>query len=874
MASSAEERATRLAEESDLWRSVSRDPRLRSWLRTLESESADKTLSESARRRAHLELLDAQEVLLAEDTRTRHATRERYEELISTVDRAIAAGHLDLPKLERVASFDGDSFLSQAVDICVSHNEGSDVLAARHRTDTTKPRFTRALPVGRSTADLLLVAASLRLSDILDFDRERTPKILYDYLLRDKRGVSVERSELEWAKHLAVAHWSIEPGAVIYRIRSFSPIVHHAVVTFCEVIETEITRTRATLSAVGMGWPYVLPDRVVADVHAEGYRYLPSGIQLDDERIYELMMGRALYSEPLVALRELLQNAVDACRLRDVHTRMSEPVVEPRSSGRIRIAYSRSGDDPPTLTISDTGTGMDQVAIDTWLLRVGQSYYQSLDFAKLRAHLRDSELDFAPVSEFGIGFIACFMLADQVDIRTAMWRPLRGDTRFRRLKIDGPHRLIRLDEDANEGAKPFAGTDVVLHLARGSPSNAEAPPLPEEIRAYVKSICVDLPFSVELALSPHDADAVEVLNPSPRLPSLPPHLEPAGTTIEVDDDTVGLSGQIILVDPCLGQALERTEADATPVRTSDTHFPADEERQTSVLTRGGFLIGSVPGLPTGSFRVSVGAVASLQLTWGRSESLRYASPTLPRTGLIDQSALHSAVVSAWLGSLLERAGAGETLCFGLLVGPRLSPQEAWFEQHSALAVFNLVWGAWSTRLAASEIPGDRLEKWQRGEGGLLPLHQIKHTLAGELAKWVLPRICDLSVDFEGDVWAAPPMQGWADTLSEWYDYSGGPLEWPQLIGFTNKVPHGLAAYSYAGRIWFNRKYEALRAWSTDDLSQVGATVHKVLQARQFRWPVDLSQQERALLDRLRGAVGGAALGRLHDRYTFDELIAG
>jgi hypothetical protein len=507
----------------------------------------------------------------------------------------MAVADLGLPELRSCASFDGDSFLAQAVDLCVSHNESADVLAARDSADAGRERFTRELPVGRSTADLLLVAASLRLCDILDFDRERTPRILFHYLLHGRQGPPVDRSELEWAKHLAVADWVLEPSTVRYRVRSHSPIVHHAVVTFCAEIEDEITRTRAALSAVGADWPLVLAERVVADVHAEGYRYLPYGFQLDDQSIYDLMMGRALYSTPLVAIRELLQNAVDACRLRDAHTSMNQPEVVPRTTGRISVHYSPAIEpEPAILTVSDSGTGMDQLAIENWLLRVGRSYYRSTEFARLRAEFRQSNVDFAPVSEFGIGFMACFLLADQVEIRTAMWKPLRGDTRVRHLRIDGPHRLIRVEEEANEGLRPFSGTEVRLHLGRAEQDGSVSPLTPDGVRTYVRSVCKELPYSVDLLLSPNDSTDVETVEPDLGAPDVPSHLRPAATTLDVTDESVGFTGQITLVDPCLGRELERTEAEITPVTVrehaddpfSDTVDPTSRGEAPSELIRG------------------------------------------------------------------------------------------------------------------------------------------------------------------------------------------------------------------------------------------------------------------------------------------------
>src|ERR1019366_2177060 len=246
-------------------------------------------------------------------------------------------------------------------------------------------------------------------------------------------------------------------------------------------------------------WPFILPETVKADIHEDGYHYVPYQFELDDSRVYELLMGRAIYDNPLVAVRELIQNAVDACCYRDALSKLAEPNAKPDTQSRITIRYEEpSGDrEYPILRVIDTGTGMDGWLIERWFLKVGRSYYNSTEFARDRAQLRNSGVDFAPVSEFGIGFLSCFLLADRVDVETAMWEPIRGDTRKRHLEIDGPTRLIRIREDGNAGLQRLRGTRVSLTLVRGGKgptSDAIVPPTWDAIRRYLEGVCQELPY--------------------------------------------------------------------------------------------------------------------------------------------------------------------------------------------------------------------------------------------------------------------------------------------------------------------------------------------------------------------------------------------
>ncbi|MCU0289253.1 MAG: ATP-binding protein, partial [Acidobacteria bacterium] len=163
-------------------------------------------------------------------------------------------------------------------------------------------------------------------------------------------------------------------------------------------------------------------------------------------------MGKAIYENPLVALRELLQNAVDACKLRDSLMPIFDQDVEPKRDNRITVEYQSEPDAQingtgPILIITDTGIGMDRSIIEQFFLKIGKSFYRSNEFNRIRLKLREANSEFAPVSEFGIGFLSCFLLCDQIIVETASCNSsLSKDIRKRTLRIDGPTRLIRIEE--------------------------------------------------------------------------------------------------------------------------------------------------------------------------------------------------------------------------------------------------------------------------------------------------------------------------------------------------------------------------------------------------------------------------------------------
>jgi hypothetical protein len=601
MALSRTEREARLSPESDLWDRAEASHVVKNNLNRLRKTLQDPDLPGPKRIRTESELFQAEEALLALDTRERHATPERYAELIGQIRDFHDKDRARIPDIEECFSFDGDSFKDKLVEICVSHNQDAGVLVEKDAQHFDRNRFLREYPVGSALADTHLVGAALRLADILDFDRERTPPTLFHYLVPSTLGHGVNISALEWGKHLSISNWEIEPAATIFRGRCNNHIVHHAVVEFSYSIQEEIASVRAAFEVAGTTWPFVLPPTVKVEIHEDGYHYLPYRFELDDSRVYELLMGGAIYDNPLVAVRELIQNAVDACSYRDALTRLTEPHSQPDTRKRIAIRYEEPANENeyPKLHVVDTGTGMDGWVIERWFLKVGRSLYNSTEFARDRLKLRKGGVDFAPVSEFGIGFLSCFLLADRVEVETAMWEPIRNDIRKRLLEIDGPTRLIRLREDPNPGLQRLRGTRVTLVLVRGgkrSSDDKRVPPTWEEVKEYLEDVCRDLPYRLNLEHVAGKKIAEEFIDPRPMKADLPARYADKALRIPVSDGVIGLEGEVAIVPYPVVAQVDKDMFRESPIQISATDGDKGEDN-TSVLLRGGFKIGEVPGLP-------------------------------------------------------------------------------------------------------------------------------------------------------------------------------------------------------------------------------------------------------------------------------------
>jgi len=875
MALTKEDRTARLEAGSNLWDRLEVEEHTKAKMEHLRQQAADLSMSERVRRRAKLALDQAEEALLCQDTRERHATPKRYTEMLDSLCEFHEKDPVNIPSIEGCLSFDGDSLRGKLVDICVSHNEDSVALVRRDAQNPEQARFPTGFPVGCCAADLHMVSAALRLADILDFDRERTPAVLFYYLIPGPLSAEDNRSVLEWGKHLAISNWNVESEAIVFRGRCRDHLIHHAVVQFCASIQEEIAATRATFGAMQeeTSWPFQLPASVKAEIFEEGYHYVPYRFELDDQRIYELLMGGAIYDNPLVALRELVQNSVDACKLRDAFTQLNEPYL-PKTTDRIFVRYEEPNDKhpQPTITVTDTGTGMDAFILERYFLKVGQSYYRSSEFNRERVLLQKKNLDFAPVSEFGIGFLACFLLAERVEVETAMGR---GDRRKRTLLIDGPTRLIRMSEEQNEGSQPFTGTSVTLHIVRGPKGGAQRrPPSSEEIEAYLRNVCQDLPYRLAFEHVTGGAATQSWIDSKPLKVELPSHLESCAIRIPVADEKFGLEGEIALINPYRAKNAEADLFKDAPVSLATEaealhHFGPAQFEPHSALLRGGFKIGAVPGLPQSFVAKEVGR-ARLRLTWATSQTRRYPLPNLARNAASDEGQLAQEITSIWLTHLLDHVDElpeGQVYflqCVNLEGCPRL-------EKYDALTIYRLAARGWHFLLREKGYKQDEITAWEAGVGNPLWLGVFRDDLYWKLLDLILPKIATLQMGRECRFYVKPPVGGWREILKSWRQYMSAPVKWGLFAEYTGTIEN-LLSYNYPGSTQLNSHFkDRLTGFREDELVSLKGALDELTHAASREQPGEFMPSEVLLLRRAQEVAGNIKIGSTGGSWRLDSF---
>jgi hypothetical protein len=353
-----------------------------------------------------------------------------------------------------------DTDLTHALaQLCFSHNEDSMALL----------KLDASYLCGEDiTTNLQFVGLILRFADLLDFDAKRTPSVLFSHLT-----VRNPLSLAEWQKHRAVQAWKITKDDITFSAKCNHPAIEASIRKFCDYIDDELKNCGIILAkmpeSIGTNSnPYKisLPVRVTRDkIEAEKdiitgdpiYYYENTSFELNKNQVIELLMGTKLYGNPEVALRELLQNSRDACKLSmALHEKWDVPYIP-----EITVKYYTQGDED-FLEVIDNGIGMNKEIIDKYYSKIGSSFYKSRDFYELKAK---SDLNFTPVSEFGIGILSCFMIADTIEVETKKLKEQFDYDKPLKLIIEGHDSIFTI----LKSDKKVPGTSTKLLLREKNP---------------------------------------------------------------------------------------------------------------------------------------------------------------------------------------------------------------------------------------------------------------------------------------------------------------------------------------------------------------------------------------------------------------------
>lgn len=421
------------------------------------------------------------------------------------------------------------NWVDDIVTLCRSHHEGLSAL----RSD----RFEAKL-VGTpsQTVNLRYLAALLRLADVLEFDPERTPSIILE-----RRDIA-PGSRIYWQRDHEIAfHLDAESKSILLTARTPSAALHKAVLDVvlsvnhelatCAALEHEgLFKVRRIPAADRERYVWGWPSQVASDISEKdnSFVYIEGAFRPDAKRVLDLLSGVALYGNPLAAIRELLQNSVDAIKEQIAHERLSDD-----ESGafdfsqkwsqvhRIRLSLEED-DDGIWLRCVDDGVGMTKDIIENHLLVSGSP--SRVATRTLEREAAEKGFTVGRTGQFGVGTLSYFMIADKLEL-TTRHSSLAGDNdhtawRFTTEGLGSVGELTTASRSAN-------GTEVRLRLRQEAFDKSTS--IFSQISTFVSDVVSFLPCRLEFRDNVGGDKALEL---------------PAGWTIE----EAGLSDDCIPFD--------------------------------------------------------------------------------------------------------------------------------------------------------------------------------------------------------------------------------------------------------------------------------------------------------------------------------------
>lgn len=184
------------------------------------------------------------------------------------------------------------------------------------------------------------------------------------------------------------------------------------------------------------------------------------------------MLGESLYSDPSVAIRELIQNANDTCIVRQ-----AQDPAAPRPEIRIDFnAWERR------LIVEDNGAGLAGDEVQEFLTVIGRSYTD-----EVRRWLEEEgQLPLAErlIGRFGLGLLSAFMIADRIEFDTLsckegaepIWWACAGGQEY----------------ETGPGEKDKPGTRVTVHIDAENIGLLSEERLTDLVRLYADLLSVPI----------------------------------------------------------------------------------------------------------------------------------------------------------------------------------------------------------------------------------------------------------------------------------------------------------------------------------------------------------------------------------------------
>lgn len=273
-------------------------------------------------------------------------------------------------------------------------------------------------------ANLQYISILLRLGDVIHFSSDRAPFSLF--------------SEKKITDPVSLKHWIAKFQDLKYDIKTINgkkvitffaycttPEIYYFIQDYIDWIDQELNNYYSFIHNLEfLNYEYIenykLPLELCVDrknIEPNKDVFIPEKdlkFTLEQSKILKLLMGVQLYKDKYLSLRELYQNAMDACRCMIAQNKTIGITEKFKIEFGIKEC-TNNGKAEKYIYCLDNGIGMTKEIVKNYLLKIGNSYYKSNDFMRKNTNWTN---DVMPTSQFGIGILSCYMISNRIEITT------------------------------------------------------------------------------------------------------------------------------------------------------------------------------------------------------------------------------------------------------------------------------------------------------------------------------------------------------------------------------------------------------------------------------------------------------------------------
>jgi molecular chaperone HtpG len=289
--------------------------------------------------------------------------------------------------------------------------------------------------------------AVLRISDYVQVHSERALKSLLS--VKELRSPF---SRQEWRNHFAVrgiSHYHDDPDAYFVNATPGDVKTYIKLTSLFKDIQRELDESWATigevygriqgLSKLGLSIRRIRSNLDSPANFAKTVSYLPikAGFDTSGIDLLKLLVGPLYDYKPQIGIRELIQNAVDACKeLHDI-SKTHNNDHDTSQNLEVKVQIDENDDGTGWLTISDNGIGMTVETITNYFLIAGASFRNS-DLWKQQHTNESGQSRVLRGGRFGVGALASFLLGDEIEVTTRAYNQSNSEGVTFSARIDEP----------------------------------------------------------------------------------------------------------------------------------------------------------------------------------------------------------------------------------------------------------------------------------------------------------------------------------------------------------------------------------------------------------------------------------------------------